>query len=615
VREPFVVTGLGAVSAAGVGCYALWAAACAGEGRFAEISRFAHHGELAGVVPGFGEVRLVAGKNNVEAQGLCLEFAATAAREAMASAKLTGGARVGLVLGTNIVDRPQTYAQMVATLGEALHVAGPRIAVSTACASGTTALGVAFELLMLGCVEAVVVGGADALTPILLAGFRTLRMLAPERCAPFSTPVGTTLGEGAGFLIVETLGSARARGVKVGLALRGYGSAADAFHATRPDPRGEGLVRSMSAALRHAGVAAEEVAYVNVHGTGTEANDEAECRGLARVFGGRAGEVPMSASKSLLGHAQGAAGALEAVLMLLARERGVVPPTLQFVGARAGCGLDMVGEGRPRAVGGDVVAKYSAGFGGSNAAVVFASAERAVASRMARPVALVGVATADGATGDGEERVAGDPLTRALTGAARAALRAAGIGEAGEDVGLCVAQRQVSPESYERLLEVIERRGLDRLSTHALARTLLGAPAGACCEALDLRGPLCVVAADGTGVVLAVVLAAQQLMQREEGRCVLAASAAELDGAAQAECVALVAGTGAVMLRGWGLAAGGCVKEAEADALARAGVREAPRFVELGVLLAALRAGEVAAGVWVAEDPRGVACAAVLGSG
>lgn len=604
-REPYAVTGLGAVSAAGVGTAALWASASTC--RLAPIARFASRGELAGVVPGYPEHSLRGPDTVTPAQALALAFAVTAAREALADAGLDPRtSRVGLVLGSNIVDRPRTLAELAADLATSLGLTGPRLAASTACASSTTAIGVAFELLALTDIDAVLVGGADALAPILLAGFRTLKMLAPDRCAPFSSPSGTSLGEGAGFLVLEPLARARARNIHPTLALRGYDLAADANHPTRPDPRGEGLVRSLGGALEHAAIPPTEVAYINLHGTGTDANDDAECQGMVRLFGERATTLPVSASKSLIGHTQGAAGALEAVLTLLARRRGLAPPTLQFTGPRPGCSLDVIGEGVPRRVPGDVVCSYNAGFGGANAAVVFASVDRPPVLRPRRTIHLTAhtIAAAD----PGDER--GDPTTRALQDAVTAAIDRAAIAvrrDTADHVALWVAQPRVSPTSYHRLLDAVDRRGLDRLSTTALVRALLVSPAGACSEALGLRGPLCVLGGDRTGVLLPLVLAAQRLATRDDHPHALAAHTDESDArTARAEAVALTADDGPIALLGWSLAADPTT--ARAAALAHAGLLDAPTRGSLD--LAALLPGEPA--LILAEDPTTCSCAVVL---
>jgi 3-oxoacyl-(acyl-carrier-protein) synthase len=403
---PVVVTGLGAVSGAGIGCAALWA--CAAEGRdvIAPIRRFAGP-ELAGVVPGWDDVVLV-GDGGAPAQALCVAFATAAAREAIAEAGLDVAAqRVAVVFGTNLYDRPTAMHGMAAAVADAIGATGPRLAVSTACASSATAIGLALHLLRGGEVDAVLAGGqrrADAARcRRVSARCACSRPNVVHRSAPRS---GCRSARARRSSCSSAVTTPRPRGRTADSALLAAGLAADAFHPTSPDPRGEGIAAGVRRALRRGGVDAGEVAYINAHATGTENNDVAEWRGLVRVFGARAAAVPVSASKSILGHAQGAAGALEAALTLLGHRRRLAPPTLRHVGPRPGVAADAIAEGRPRALAGDVVLSVNAGFGGACAALLFGSAARAVPAR-SRPVWLRGTAS-PGADARGRPAHGGD---------------------------------------------------------------------------------------------------------------------------------------------------------------------------------------------------------------
>ncbi|MCF6524487.1 beta-ketoacyl-[acyl-carrier-protein] synthase family protein [Streptomyces sp. JJ36] len=219
----------------------------------------------------------------------------------------------------------------------ALH--GPGLLLATACAAGNSALAHAADAVADGRADAMVAGGADELSEAMFLMFNSFRALAPKAVQPFGTDrAGLMLGEGAGVLLLEAEECARARGATVLAELAGYGSYADAHHMTAPHPEGLGAVRSVRAALEAAGLTPSDIDMVSAHGTGTPSNDAAEARALAEVFAGRSREpVPVTALKSLLGHAQGAAGAIAAVACVLAVRDGVVPPTAHVTEPDPGC--------------------------------------------------------------------------------------------------------------------------------------------------------------------------------------------------------------------------------------------------------------------------------------
>jgi 3-oxoacyl-[acyl-carrier-protein] synthase II len=258
------ITGIGAVSALGRGVGRIWSAMAEGRDGIASIGRFDASGygvTLAGMVPDRNAPEHARGDAK-----LCLDFAIDAAREAWQRAALdrVPRDRIALVFGSSLGDDDLAIYEIGEALGDALGVAGPRIAVSTACASSANAIGIALDLLRLDAADAVIAGGADVLAPLVAAGFHALGVLADGKCAPFSEPAGTTLGEGAGFVVVERGG---ATGALAGVL--GYGLSADGFHDTGPDPSGAGIARAMRSALDHAGLAPDAVDYVNAHGTGT----------------------------------------------------------------------------------------------------------------------------------------------------------------------------------------------------------------------------------------------------------------------------------------------------------------------------------------------------------
>lgn len=625
---PAVVTGLGVVSGAGTGAAALWA--CAAEGRdvLTQIRRFTAP-ELAGVVPGHAEVTLV-GDGGAPAQALCVAFAVSAAREAIADAGLDLAAdRIALVFGTNLYDRPTPMSGLAAAIADELGLTGPRLAVSTACASSATAIALALHLLADDRVDAVLAGGSDVLTPLVVAAFRSLRLAAPGRCAPFSTPVGLSLGEGAAFLALERPARAAARGRTPASALLAGGLAADAFHPTSPDPRGEGVTACVRRALRRGGVDVAELAYINAHATGTDNNDVAEWRGLARVLGARAADVPVSASKSILGHAQGAAGALEAALTLLGHRRGLAPPTLRHVGSRPGVAADAIAEGRPRPLLGDAVVSVNAGFGGACTALLFAAADRTTPTPRPRRVWLRGAASpgTDAAEALRTVQAAGlDPGTRALLGAAILSLGtdapAARDGD-GRGCGLFVAQRWVSPTLVRAVEEAGRRRGYDRVQAAHSARGLLISPAGATACALGLRGPLAAFSAGPAAALAALTLAADEIAGADDVAWMLAAAVDEPDaGDASAGCVVLADTpdlAAPIALLGHAIAGPGQLAAAIHAALARADLADlqahdaGPLLAGLHAACGALRARRAPHVLVVADDPGALACATVWG--
>ncbi len=221
-------------------------------------------------------------------------------------------------------------------------ITGPAYSIASACSSAGHAIGHAFHLVRSGVVRAAVVGGAEAcITVGTMKGWEAMRVMAPDTCRPFSkTRTGMVLGEGAAVFVLETLDDARARGAEVLAELAGAGMSSDAKDITAPDV--DGGVRAIRAALRDAGLAAEDVDYVNAHGTGTAANDQTETQSLHRALGARARQIPVSSSKSMFGHALGAAGALELAATVAALRSCTVPPTVNYEETDPLCDLDYV---------------------------------------------------------------------------------------------------------------------------------------------------------------------------------------------------------------------------------------------------------------------------------
>ncbi len=331
------------------------------------------------------------------------QLALAACGEALADAGWEGelpydARRVGCVLGTGIggistlVDGQDTLRErgaecvsplavplMMSNAGAAAismrhELRGPSFAVSTACASGAHALGLALRMLQVGEADAVLAGGSEAgLAPLARAAFSALDAVSQTGISrPFDARRdGFVMGEGAAVLVLERGGPAAARGARVLGTIRGYGSSSDAHHLTAPREDGEGQADAMTAALADAGVSAAEIDYVNAHGTSTPLNDRAETRAIKLALGERAGQIPISSTKSAIGHLLGAAGAVEAVATVLALRDRIAPPTLGFSEREEDLDLDYVpavarpippAEDRPA-----VALSNSFGFGGHNA--------------------------------------------------------------------------------------------------------------------------------------------------------------------------------------------------------------------------------------------------------
>ncbi|HET9931903.1 MAG TPA: beta-ketoacyl synthase N-terminal-like domain-containing protein, partial [Polyangiaceae bacterium] len=342
------VTGVGMVSALGVGAKPTFDRLCAGDTGIGELTLFDTAGlaaKLAGEVSG-----LVVPSGSERADALAL----LAAREALSQAKLqTTGSRLGLVLGSTAAGMLETEAELLASPGNAPET-WPRarrllthplasaerslaralggieqsVTVCSACSSGALALVVAAHWIASGRAERVLAGGVDPLCRMTFAGFGALGVLDAEACRPFDiSRRGLTLGEGAGFLLLESEASVARRGVEPLAWFSGWAVGAEAHHVTHPEEGGERAAELIERALAVAGRSRHEVQYVNAHGTGTPANDAMEARAIARAFGDALPNVAVSSSKGQLGHTLGAAGAIEAAICVLALCEGRVPPT------------------------------------------------------------------------------------------------------------------------------------------------------------------------------------------------------------------------------------------------------------------------------------------------
>jgi nodulation protein E len=271
---------------------------------------------------------------------------------------------------------PKTMANAGASnISMDLGLSGPTFTISTACSSANHAIGQAFRLIRHGEAEMAVTGGSEAMFTIgLLKAWEAMRVIAPDTCRPFSKDRrGMVLGEGGAMMILEPFESAKARGAKIYAELCGFGMTSDAHHLTQPTV--DGPARAMRGALREAGLAPEDVGYVNAHGTGTPGNDPVESKAIRDVFGAHADKLGVSSTKSMHGHALGAAGALEAIATVLAIRHGILPPTANYNERDPECDLDYIpNEARKQQV--EAALSNSFAFGGLNAVIAFRAVPR-----------------------------------------------------------------------------------------------------------------------------------------------------------------------------------------------------------------------------------------------
>lgn len=255
---------------------------------------------------------------------------------------------------------------------------GPNSATATACSAGAHAIGDSFRLIERGDADAMICGGAEsAITPMSVAGFASMRALSTRNDDPqhASRPFdlerdGFVIGEGAGLMILEELEFAKARGANILAEIVGYGMTGDAFHVTAPDETGSGAIRVMQRAIKDAGISPTDIGYINAHGTSTPYNDKFESLAIKTVFGDNAHQIPVSSTKSMTGHALGAAGGLEAVFSVLAMNEGKLPPTINYETPDPDCDLDYI-PNTPRDAAVEYVLSNNFGFGGTNACLIF----------------------------------------------------------------------------------------------------------------------------------------------------------------------------------------------------------------------------------------------------
>jgi 3-oxoacyl-[acyl-carrier-protein] synthase II len=403
-----VVTGVGLVSPLGIGTEANWEALCAGRSGIGPITHFdatEFSSRIAGEVKGFDPLHFVS-KKDVKKMDVFIQYAIAASQLAMDDASLSVtddiATRVGVFIGSGIggfstIERehkalleggprrispffiPASIINLAAgQVSIRFSAKGPNSATCTACSASAHAIGDAFEIIRRNDADVMIAGGSEAaITPMAVGGFAAMRALSTRNDDPLhaSRPFdrerdGFIMGEGAGVIILEEIEFARRRRAPIYAELVGYGMSADAFHITAPSEDGDGGMRVMEKALKHAGVAPSQVDYINAHGTSTPYNDRLETLAIKRLFGDHARTLSISSTKSMTGHLLGAAGGLEAGITALAVKHQLIPPTVNYECPDPDCDLDYVpNQKRPAAI--EYALSNSFGFGGTNGALLF----------------------------------------------------------------------------------------------------------------------------------------------------------------------------------------------------------------------------------------------------
>ncbi len=403
-----MVTGVGMITPVGLDTEKSWEGLVSGRSGIGPITQFEDKDvptQIAGEVKNFDPARYIEAKE-IKKMDRFIHLGIAASQMAMDDSRLIvspeNAERVGVMVSAGMGGLPalEKYHKVYMERGSrkitpffipmliineaAGHISirygakGPNICVVTACATGTHSIGEAFKWIQRGDADAIIAGGTEScICPLGVGGFNAMKALStrnsePERASrPFdSERDGFVMGEGAGVVILEDLEFAKKRGARIYAEVIGYGATSDAYHITAPAPNGEGAARCMAMALRDAGIAPTEMGYINAHGTSTKFGDELETIAIKTVFGDHAYKIPVSSTKSMTGHLLGAAGGVEAVISILAMDRGVLPPTINLENPDPECDLDYI-PNTARKAQVEVTMSNSFGFGGTNACLIF----------------------------------------------------------------------------------------------------------------------------------------------------------------------------------------------------------------------------------------------------
>ena len=408
MKKRVVVTGIGMITPVGLDTETSWESLINGKSGIGPITQFddkAIPTQIAGEINGFDAEKYIEPKE-IKKMDRFIHFAIAASQMAVddSGLKITpeNAERVGVIVSAGMGGLPaiervhdayrdKGYRRItpffipMTIINEAAGIVsmrfgakGPNLSIVSACATGTHSIGEAFKTIQRGDADAMIAGGAEScICPLGVGGFNAMKALStrndePQRASrPFdSGRDGFIMGEGSGVVVLEDLESAVKRGAKIQAEVVGYGASGDAYHITAPAPNGEGAARCMKMAIKDAGIAPAEMGYINAHGTSTKYGDELETMAIKTVFGDHAYKIPISSTKSMIGHLLGAAGGVEAVISILALEQGVLPPTINLENPDPECDLDCIPH-TARKVQVDVAMSNSFGFGGTNACLVF----------------------------------------------------------------------------------------------------------------------------------------------------------------------------------------------------------------------------------------------------
>jgi len=403
-----VVTGVGVVSPLGTGNKKNWDALVAGKSGIDTITRFDVSEmpvKIAGEVKDFVAEDFI-DKKEIKKMDLFIQYSLAASHFAMEDSGLvideSNAERIGVLVGAGLGGLPTIERYHTAFLEGGYkkispffipmliinlapgHISmrygakGPNISSVSACATGTHSIGDAYQIIRRGDADAMIAGGTEStVTPLGIGGFAVMKALSDRNDDPqgASRPFeknrdGFVMGEGSGIVILEEYEAAKKRGAKIYAEVVGYGLTGDAYHLTAPAPGGEGAARCMRMALKNAGINPEQVTYINAHGTSTPMNDLYETMAIKTVFGSNLDKLMVSSTKSMTGHALGAAGGLEAVFTLMAMDKGVIPPTINYREPDPECDLDYV-PNTARDAGIEFALSNNFGFGGTNATILF----------------------------------------------------------------------------------------------------------------------------------------------------------------------------------------------------------------------------------------------------
>ena len=411
MQRRVVITGMGTINPLGHDVETTWRNLVAGKSGVDLLTRFDtsdFRTKIAAEVRNFDPSKYITPRE-ARRMDLFLQFALVATRQALDQAQLpldSEAEQIGVLFGTSIggletalathetlTNKGARRVSPLSTLAMVPNIAagviaiktgarGPNFSIASACATGTNAIGEAWEIIRRGDAKAMIAGASDALIlPLVVGGFDRAQALSrrndePQKASrPFDAQRdGFIFGEGAGALILEELNSARERGVKILAEIIGYGASSDAYHIIAPPEGGSGAALAMARALRKAQIEPHEVDYINAHGTSTILNDKAETEAIKDVFGEYAYRVPISSIKSMTGHLMGAAGAVEAIISVKTIQEGVIPPTINYEYPDPDCDLDYVpNEARPAQV--KIALSNSFGLGGHNACLLLKAFE------------------------------------------------------------------------------------------------------------------------------------------------------------------------------------------------------------------------------------------------